>query len=91
METKAIEERLEELKQLFGQYDYEIGMVETEFQTRVEELRKELLAKRDTPIPNAAKVSQTFSNSLLFICVHSFWLYYTKSIDLLVLFALTFN
>ena len=61
METKAIEERLEELKQLFGQYDYEIGMVETEFQTRVEELRKELLAKRDKLVEQREQVRGAYT------------------------------
>lgn len=68
METKAIEERLEELKQLFGQYDYEIGMVETEFQTRVEELRKELLAKRDKLVEQREQVRGAYTE--LYILIH---------------------
>ena len=68
METKTIEERLEELKQLFGQYDYEIGMVETEFQTRVEELRKELLAKRDKLVEQREQVRGAYTE--LYILIH---------------------
>ena len=68
METKAIEERLEELKQLFGQYDYEIGMVETEFQTKVEELRKELLAKRDKLVEQREQVRGAYTE--LYILIH---------------------
>lgn len=68
METKAIEERLEELKQLFGQYDYEIGMVETEFQTKVEQLRKELLAKRDKLVEQREQVRGAYTE--LYILIH---------------------
>lgn len=52
----------------------------------------ELLAKSETPIPNTAKVSQTFPNSLLSIlCALLLPLLYKKSINALVLSALTID
>lgn len=68
MDNKTLENRLEELKQLFGNYDYQIQQVEDEFSQTVEKLRTEALNKREQLIQQREQVRGAYTE--LYVLLH---------------------